>query len=98
MSTATAIESRILWVLLRRRLAIAEDGGILSTAGRTLIASLVMAAVAAGWQMLAKDLPSLIVMLGGVGLGAGIFGILALLLKIEEARIVPRMILAKVRR
>lgn len=61
-------------------------------------AALGMVAVTVGWLLLADHLPTLVLLVVGIGLGGASFWGMALLLKIEEARAVPRMVLARVRR
>ncbi len=98
MSIATAIESTTLWIILRRRTGGLDDRRVLSGAARTLIASLFMAAAAGGFLRLLPDAPALIRALGAMAIGSGVFWGSALLLRVEEAALVPRMVLRRVRR
>ena len=94
MSISTAIESTILWIMLRRRVGL-PAGDVTSRAGKTLIAALVMAFIVALWRELGRGLPSLPLLLIGVIVGGASFWIMALVLRLEEAQIVPRMVLGK---
>ena len=67
-SLATAIESTILWMILRRRVAGLKADKLMSTLGRTVLAGLGMVAVVYGWQQL--NLPLLVEFGGGIVLGA----------------------------
>jgi putative peptidoglycan lipid II flippase len=98
MSIATAVESAWLWVILRRRVGSLDETRVLGSAARTLIASLIMAAASAGFLWLLPDLPRLIRAPGAIGVGGVVFWIVALLLGVDEARFVPRLILRRARR
>ncbi len=91
MSIATAIESTILWVLLRRRMTL-QDGPVLRSATGVLFAALLMSGGLALWLRLTVEGTPLLQLIGGVTLGAAIFGVATLALGIPEARAVPRMV------
>ncbi len=95
MSIATAIESTILWVLLRRRMPL-NDGPVLRRALGVLLASSVMMLVLAGWLRWAEA--PLLQLVGGVGLGGAVFFAMTLALGIPEARLMPRLILGRLGR
>ncbi len=97
MSISTALESTTLWIILRRRIAGIDERRVLGGAARTLIASLVMAALAGGFLLLLPDLPALFRMVGAIGIGGAGFWIAALLLRVEQAALLPRLILRRVR-
>jgi putative peptidoglycan lipid II flippase len=97
MSIATAVESAILWGILRRRIGGIEERRVLGGAARTLAASLIMAAAAGGFLWLLPELHVLFRALGALGIGAVVFGIAALLLDVEEVEMVPRLILRRLR-
>lgn len=102
-SIATLLEGAALWILLRRRIGRVHDRVVLASAGKTLFAAvgLGLAAqigaaiggrIAAGWPTPLNALAQLIF---GGGLGVAVFLILALLLRIDEARTVPRALLRR---
>ncbi len=91
MSLATACESAALWVILRRRIGGWEDRRVLGAAGRTLIASGAMAAAVAGFLALAPDRIALVQVMGAVTLGALVFWAAAMVLRVEEAALLPRL-------
>jgi putative peptidoglycan lipid II flippase len=97
MSLATAVESATLWIILRRRLGGLDEQRVLGGAARTLIASLVMAGASAAYLSLLPDLAVLFRAAGGIAIGAATFWIVALLLDVEEAELVPRTFIRRVR-
>jgi putative peptidoglycan lipid II flippase len=94
MTIATAIESSLLWFLLRRRIHL-DDRAVLQGMGRTFLASSGMLLGVWGWLLITQEWHALIRLLGGVALGGGIFWAAALFFRIEEARIVPQTFLAR---
>ncbi|PJF34171.1 MAG: hypothetical protein CUN49_16785, partial [Candidatus Thermofonsia Clade 1 bacterium] len=95
---ATAVESLVLWLWLRRKIGTLDDQAVLSMAGRALLAALGMSAgVWAVSQLLAQAAP-LIVVIVCVPLGALLYQGLALLLGLSEARNVPLSILGRFKR
>lgn len=95
---ATAVESLVLWLWLRRKIGTLDDQAVLSMAGRALLAALGMSAgVWAVSQLLAQAAPLIVVMVC-VPLGALLYQGLALLLGLSEARNVPLSILGRFKR
>ena len=96
-STATALEVAVLILLIRRRL-----GGI----GRELLSGTMRAVGAAAlmgmglgvWIATTRGLPTWVVGLGGVVLGAGIYWVGGLILGAPESRQLPRFLLTRGRR
>ena len=97
MSIATAAESAILWIILRRRIGDLDERRVLGGALRTLLASLIMAAACGAYLRLLPDLPIVVQALGAMGIGAVVFWVAALLLGVDEAEIVPRLIARRLR-
>ncbi|MBN2303268.1 MAG: murein biosynthesis integral membrane protein MurJ [Anaerolineae bacterium] len=97
MSIATAVESTTLWIILRRRIGGIEERRVLGGAARTLAASGVMALAAGGFLYFLDGLPLLFQVGGAMGIGAVVFWIAAMLLNVEEAEIVPRLVLRRLR-
>jgi putative peptidoglycan lipid II flippase len=98
MSIATALESATLWIILRKRIGGIDDRRVLDGAARTLVAAGIMAAAVVGFLRALPDLPVLFQVIGTVGIGGGVFFGAALLLDVEEAEIVPRVVLRRLRR
>jgi len=96
MSISTALESTALWIILRRRTGGSDERRVLGGAARTLAASLVMA-TAAGAFLRLFDLAVVVRALGAMGIGAAAFWIAALVLGVEQARLIPRLVLRRVR-
>jgi putative peptidoglycan lipid II flippase len=97
MSIATAVESGTLWLILRRRIGGIEDRRLLVSGTRTLLAAGVMAAGIAGFRALLPDLAALPQTVGAVVLGGAIFWAAAMLLRVEQAVTLPRLVLRRVR-
>lgn len=94
----TNIEALALWWLLRRRTGGINDGYLLKGAGKVLLAALAMGITLWGIEMvLAEQVALLRLIVSGVVGGAVFFG-LSLLLRLPEARMIPTMLLRRVRR
>lgn len=98
MSIATAIESAVLWAMLRRRVGGLDDRRVLGSAARTLLASGIMAAALGAYLALLPGLPRLFLAGGGMALGTAVFWVAALALRVEEAAILPRAVWQRLRR
>jgi len=85
-------------VTLRGRIGGLDERRVLSGAARTLASAGAMALVA--WAFLAAlpDLHALVRAVGAAGAGAAAFWSAALLLGVDEAEAVPRMVLARLHR
>lgn len=95
-SLTTLIESAVLWWLLRRRIQGVNDSHVISGAVRTLIASIGMGVLV--WltiELLYGDSGAFITAIAGIGVGVVSFFGLAIVLGVDEARSVPRMILRR---
>jgi len=95
-SLTTLIESAVLWWLLRRRIKGVNDGYIINGAVRALIASIGMGiAVWLTMNALYDESGAFITAVAGMGVGVVSFFGLALILGIDEAKSVPRMLLRR---
>lgn len=97
-AVTTLVEALALWWLLRRRIGGMGDRALAGITLRVLAASGVMGV--AVWALLDILSPAgpLVTMLGGATVGAVVFFALATLFGIEEARSIPRMLTARIRR
>lgn len=97
-AVTTIFEALALWWLLRGRIGDLKDAYILDGAGRAALAALGMGV--ALWVMLGvlEDAGGLVMLVGGGAIGAAAFFGLSLLLGVDEARTVPRLLLRRVRR
>lgn len=96
-SLATALESTVLWFILRRRIPDLNTAPIIRTLTRTLVAALGMVVVVVGIQV-ALESWSMFIQLGlGITLGAASFWGLAMLLRVEIAQSLPRQLLARLK-
>jgi len=95
-SLATYLEAFALLYLMRRRLGGLQTRSILSGLGQGGLAVLVMAAVLAGWQLLAGSWNVELLVLGEVAGGGAVYGLSLLAMGTAEARqvvgLVTRMI------
>lgn len=94
----TNVEAVALWWLLRRRIGRLSDTATTGMLGKLLGATLLSALVM--WAVVRQFAPPPSVGAGIVAgvMGAGVFFGMALLLRIEEARYVPNLLLRKLRR
>lgn len=96
-SLATALESTVLWLILRRRIEALDAAPIALTLSRTIAATAVMVGTVLLWLNVAEDWHMLLRLVIGVLLGAGVFFVTALLFKVPQARHLPQQILARFR-
>lgn len=91
-SVATLLELVGLLVLIRRRMNGLEGRRMLTAFAKSGLASLGMGAVLLGWQAALPDVGFLVLGGGGAVLGAAVYLVAALLLRVEELRVVMRVI------
>jgi len=97
-SLATGLESVALIVLMRRRLKGIEGAHIWKGVGVALLGSGLLAAVVLGWQVLVGEGSSVIKLLGGLGLGLGVYVGLMWTLKMPELFGMVRMLVSRFQR
>jgi putative peptidoglycan lipid II flippase len=85
-SVATALEMVGLLVLMRSRLKGLDGRKMVGGISRSAAATLIMSSGLWIWMNQTNGQPAWLVASGGVILGAGIFALAALLLRVEEAR------------
>lgn len=83
---ATALEMAGLMYLMRSRLQGLDDRRVLTGTGQAAAATLAMALALWVWLNLASGRAAWLITLGGVAVGAGIYGTLLLFLRVTEAR------------
>lgn len=98
MSISTALESMLLWFLLQRRLPMLKVKIVSQKMLKMTAAALCMALIVAGWQRIGQGFPTLLLLIGGIGLGGASFFGAALLFKLDEARLVPQLVRSRFRR
>lgn len=97
-SLATALEAAVLLGLMSRRLEGLEGRSLLKAVLQAGAATLGMSAAIAAWLNLSAGQAAWVAALGGVGLGGGIYGLLALLFGMPEIRQVLGAIQRRIRR
>jgi putative peptidoglycan lipid II flippase len=95
-SLATALEMIALWVLMRRRLGGLQGREMLLALAKSALATLAMGIGLWAWLGRTAGEPVWLVVLGGVVLGAAIYGAMALILGVREARTLAGTVLRKV--
>ena len=91
-SVATLLELSALLVLIRRRMDGLEGRRTRAAFARSGLAALAMGAVLLGWRALLPGAGALVLGGGGVVLGVAAYLFAALLLRVEELRVVGRLI------
>jgi putative peptidoglycan lipid II flippase len=86
-SLATMLEMIALLYLMRSRLEGLEGRRVMIGFGQAAIAAFVMALVLLAWMNQMITQPVWLVVIGGVALGAGVYGVLVLVMGVKEARI-----------
>lgn len=94
-SLTTLVEAAALWWLLTRRINGVHDRFVLTGALKTTIAAILMGGVVWLGAHQLDGQSMYVVALAGIAVGGVSFFLLAFLLKIEEARSIPRMILRR---
>jgi len=85
-SLATALESVVLLILMKKRLKGIEGASIWQGVGISLVGTALMAAVVFGWQALVGARSNFLTVLGGLGFGLAIYIGLLWVLKVSELR------------
>jgi putative peptidoglycan lipid II flippase len=91
-SLATALETVLLLILMRRRLQGLNGPGILRAAGAGAAGALAMGLALWTWLLAAKTMPFWLQAGGGIALGGLVYAILLLLIGIKEVQQVMRRI------
>jgi putative peptidoglycan lipid II flippase len=96
-SLATFLEMAGLLVFMRRRLDGLEGRRILAGLAQASAATLVMSLGLWFWLQATSSLPVWVTVIGGVGLGAVLYGLVVLALRVSEAKTLLGVILQKAR-
>jgi putative peptidoglycan lipid II flippase len=94
----TLAEGAALWWLMRRRVGGIEDARTLTSAARALIAALAMGIVIWAIRGALTTAPAIVQVILAGGVGAACYFALAGLFGVEEARTLPSLLLARLRR
>ncbi len=97
-SVTTLLEALVLAGLLRRRIGDLNDRALLDGIGRTLLAAGLMALALFGFTQLLVGQPPLLLSLGGLVIGAGVFFGAAYALGMSEVQTVIGALLRRIRR
>jgi len=94
-SLATAIEGSILLVMMRRRLQGLEGQRVMGLVGKALAASVLMSAGLGAWLNYSVNKPAWQVALGGILIGGVIYGLLIIILRVDEVKTAWEFLLNK---
>lgn len=83
---ATTLEVGVLLWMMRKRLNGIEGGHVLRGTAKSVAATVAMSAALAGWLGWMQTHSAWRVGLGGIGIGGVVYGLIMLLLKVEEGR------------
>jgi len=83
-SLATFLESFVLLFFMRRRLSGLEGGRVLNGLWKTIAAGGAMTAVLWGWVLATSEAGSWLITLGGIAIGALVYGVVLILLRTPE--------------
>jgi putative peptidoglycan lipid II flippase len=83
-SVATAIETTALYLLMRKRLDGIHGPEIARGFGAAALGTLGMAVVLVIWQQVSSSAPTTLIALGGVAVGAIVYGLVLLVLRVPE--------------
>lgn len=97
-SVTTLVEGAVLWWLLHRRLKGMHSAAVLVSTGRTGLAALVMAAAVYMVMQFTAQAAILVTLLASGATAALTFFGAALLLRVEEARTIPALVLRRFKR
>lgn len=99
-SLATALEATGLWLLLRRRLGdfAAEERRVARSAARVAVAALAMGALLYAAMRALAGWPDAVLLAAAMAAGGALFWGITYALGAEEARAVPGLVLARLRR
>jgi len=98
ISFSTAIETTTLFFLLRKRLKGIQGRNLAQGVGTAVLGSLAMSIIILFWLQLVKDHSPALVTLGGVTIGAGIYALVMLALRIPEVGSLFRMLTSRLSR
>jgi putative peptidoglycan lipid II flippase len=97
-SLATALESVVLLILIRRRLHGLESGPIWKGVGVSLMGTALMSGAVLAWMAVFDGGSRVVIVAGALAVGVGAYGGLMWLLKVPELRGMVRTLLQKVKR
>ena len=97
-SLATALESVVLVVLMRKRLKGLEGGYVWKGVGISVLGTALMGAIVVGWTALIGEGSRLLVVFGALGLGVAAYGGLMWALKMPELMGMVRALVGKLKR
>ena len=84
ISLSTAIETTTLFILLRKRLGGIQGRELTMGVGEAILGTIVMSIVILFWLQVMKDQSLALITLGGVTIGAGIYALVMVALRIPE--------------
>ena len=97
-SVATALEMAGLLILMRRRLNGLEGRRIMRALVPACLATAAMSLVLWGWLSISSDIAPMVVVGGGLVIGAGVYGFLIWVLGVSEVKVGVRAIKNRIRK
>jgi len=84
MSLSTAIETTTLFLLLRKRLHGIQAAQLAEGTGAAALATLAMSVAIIIWLQVMRNYPAALITLGGTVIGAALYGLVLVLLRVPE--------------
>jgi putative peptidoglycan lipid II flippase len=97
-SLATGLEAMVLWVLMGRRLEGLEGRRVFQGTWQAVLGTGMMSLALWGWIYQTESLSAWIVGLGGVVIGGIVYGIMLLILRVEEIQSIMSIIQRRIHR
>ncbi len=96
-SLATGLEAIVLWILMRRRLAGLDGGRIFQGIWQATLGAGVMSLALWVWLNQKVELSAWIIGLGGVLIGGFVYGIMMLILRVDEVQTLKAAVFRRIR-
>ncbi|MCX6036132.1 MAG: murein biosynthesis integral membrane protein MurJ, partial [Chloroflexi bacterium] len=92
ISLETAIETTVMFFLLRKRLQGIQVRDLAKGAGAALLATLFMGAVLVGWMQITQSHSAALTTVGGVAIGGAVYAVTVVVLRIPEVGSLVQMV------
>jgi putative peptidoglycan lipid II flippase len=92
ISLSTAIETTTLFLLLRKRLNGIQALELVNGTGAAALGTIAMSVAIMIWLQVMRNYPAALITLGGTAIGAALYGLVLLLLRVPELQILLKAI------